>query len=106
MDTGGKVPHYKLKPHPIASFALILVLITGVLIALSFFSMEDGTGTFKNRGVLALVVTALLSICLAIVATSKMWFSHLWKKNSTHARHKKHTKYHPIVKEREFRGQR
>jgi hypothetical protein len=106
MDTGGKVPHYQLKPHPIVSLVLVLVLITGTLIALSFFSMEDGTGKFKHRGILVLILTALLSICLTIVATAKMWFSHLWKKNSTHARHKKHTKYHPIVKEREFRGQR
>ena len=106
MDSDGKVPHYKLKPHPIVMLVIILVVITGTLTSLSFFSMEDGTGTFKHRGTLVLIITSLLSICLGIVATSKMWFSHLWKKNSTHARHKKHTKYHPIVKEREFRGQR
>ena len=46
--------------------------------------------------------TALI-LFLAIVATAKMWFAHLWKKNSTHARHKHHTQYHPSVREREFR---
>ena len=105
-NTGGKVPHYTLRPHPIVSMVLILVMITGVLVALSFFSKEDGTGTFKHRGIFTLIVTALICICLSIVATAKMWFSHLWKKNSTHARHKKHTKYHPMMREREFRGDR
>lgn len=83
-----------------------LVLIAGLLIALSFFSMEEGTGKYKHRGVLTLIITAILGICLSIVATSKMWFTHLWKKNSTHARHKHHTQYHPSVKDREFREQR
>lgn len=105
MDTGGKVPHFSLRPHPVVSMILALVLIAGVLIALSFFSMEEGTGTYRSRGVFTLVITAILSICLAIVATSKMWFAHLWKKNSTHARHKNHTRYHPSVREREFRDQ-
>lgn len=105
-NTGGKVPHFQLRPHPIVLMILILVLITGVLIAMSFFSMEDGTGSFKHRGVFTLIITALLSICLSIVATAKMWFSHLWKKNSTHDRHKRHTKYHPAMKERQFRKER
>ena len=105
MDTGGKVPHFTLRPHPIVSMVLLLVLIAGSLITLSFFSMEDGTGKYKHRGILTLTITAILSICLAIVATSKMWFAHLWKKNSTHARHKNHTRFHPSVKNREFRDQ-
>ena len=105
MDTGGKVPHFTLRPHPVVTLVLVLVLITGLLVSLSFFSMEDGTGKYKHRGILTLTVTCLLSICLSIVATAKMWFAHLWKKNSTHARHRRHTKYHPIVKEREFRQQ-
>jgi NADH:ubiquinone oxidoreductase subunit 5 (subunit L)/multisubunit Na+/H+ antiporter MnhA subunit len=106
MDTGERVPQFTLKPHPIVSMVLVLVMIAGLLIAMSFFSKEEGTGTYKQRGVFTLVITAILSICLTIVATSKMWFAHLWKKNSTHARHKQHTQYHPSVKEREFREQR
>ncbi len=83
--------------------ALVLVMIVGLLIAMSFFSMEEGTGRYKQKAVFTLIITSILSICLAIVATAKMWFTHLWKKNSTHARHKNHTRYHPAVKEREFR---
>lgn len=85
---------------------LILVLIVGLLGALSLFSMEDGSGVYRQKGILTLTITLLVTICLAIVATAKMWFTHLWKKNSSHARHKQHTHHHPAVKEREFRKNR
>ncbi len=102
----GNVPHFTLRPHPMVSLALILVLIVGLLTTLSFFSMEDGTGIHRQKGILVLVLTGIISIFLTIVATAKMWFTHLWKRNSAHARHKNHTRYHPAVKEREFRKQR
>ncbi|VGO11545.1 hypothetical protein PDESU_00089 [Pontiella desulfatans] len=95
-----------MRPHPIVTGAMILILIMGFLLAMSFFSQEEGTGDFQRRGVLTLIVTAVLCICLAILATAKFWFKHLWKKNSTHARHKQHTKHHPAMREREFRRQR
>ena len=82
---------------------LVLVIIMGLLVAMSFFSMEEGTGEHSQRGILTLILTTILSILLAIVATAKMWFTHLWKKNSSHERHKKHTQYHPVTKDREFR---
>jgi len=103
MDIRGKVPYFTLRPHPVVSVVFVLVIIVGVLTAMSFFSMEEGTGEYRQRGIFTLIVTAILSICLAIVATSKMWFPHLWKKNSSHARHKNHTRYHPSVKEHKFR---
>lgn len=105
-QTGGKVPQFKLRPHPVVSAVLVLVIITGLLIAFSFFSIEDGTGRFEQRGIFTLVLTGLLAICLSIVATSRMWFSHLWKKNSTHERHRRHTRHHPSMREQEYRGQR
>ena len=105
METGGKVPHFSLRPHPVVTLILVLVVIAGVLIAMSFFSMEEGTGKYKQRAILTLIVTTITSICLAIVATAKMWFLHLWKKNSSHDRHRRHTRYHPSMKERDFRGQ-
>lgn len=103
MDARGKVPHFTLRPHPVVSMVLVLVIIMGLLVAMSFFSMEEGTGEHSQRGVLTLILTTILSILLAIVATAKMWFTHLWKKNSSHERHKKHTRYHPVTKDREFR---
>jgi NADH:ubiquinone oxidoreductase subunit 5 (subunit L)/multisubunit Na+/H+ antiporter MnhA subunit len=102
----GKVPIFTLRPHPVVSMALVFVLIIGLLLAMSFYSKEDGTGVYRQKGVFTLILTAVISICLTIVATAKMWFTHLWKKNSTHDRHKNHSANHPTIKEREFRNQR
>ena len=99
----GKVPHFTMRPHPIITGLLILVPVSGLLLAMSFFSYEEGTGRFYHRGIFTLIITGILWIFLGILATSKFWFPHLWKKNSTHARHKQHTKYHPAVRDREYR---
>ena len=85
---------------------LIFILIVGILLAMSFFAKEEGTGQYRQQGILTLIITAIGTILLSILATAKFWFPHLWKKNSTHARHKQHTQYHPSVKDREFRSQR
>jgi uncharacterized membrane protein YozB (DUF420 family) len=106
QNTRGKVPHFTLRPHPVVTMLLIFVLVVGLLSAMSLFSMEEGTGEYKQKGLFILILTGIISICLTIVATAKMWFPHLWKKNSTHARHKQHSRHHPAVKEREFREQR
>ena len=106
MDTRGKVPHFTLRPHPVVSMVFILVLIVGLLGAMSFFSKEEGTGEFSRKGLITLMITGVLCICLAIVATAKMWFRHLWKKNSTHARHKNHSQYHPAMRDKEYRNRR
>jgi len=92
-----------MRPHPIVSGLLILVPITGILLAMSFFSYEDGTGIYFHRGILVLIITGILSFFLLILATSKLWFPHLWKKNSTHARHRQHTRHHPSVRDQDYR---
>ncbi len=104
--TKGKVPHFTLRPHPVVTMVLILVLVVGLLTTLSFISTDDGSGVQRQKGVLVLVLTLVISVCLTIVATAKLWFTHLWKRNSTHARHKQHSQFHPAVKEREFRNRR
>ena len=83
-----------------------MTLIIGVLVSLSFFAKEDGTGIYHQRGILSVIITSILTICLTIIATAKFWYTHLWKKNSTHARHHKHSQHHPAVRERQFREQR
>ena len=95
-----------MRPHPVVSIALWFVLIVGLLVAMSLFYKEDGTGHYKQQGIFVLIVTSILTICLTIVATSKFWFSHLWKRNSTHARHHDHTEHHPEVRQCNFRNQR
>ena len=104
--TRGKVPHFSMRPHPMVSGGLISILVVGLLLAMSFFAKEEGTGQYKQQGILTLIIMTVSSILLIILATSKFWFPHLWKKNSTHARHKQHTKHHPAVKERKSRSHR
>ncbi len=102
----GKVPHFRMRPHPAAVGAMIMIMIIGVLLALSFFTRDEGTGTYRQKGILVLIITAILTILLAIIATAKFWHPHLWKKNSTHDRHRQHTKYHPAMRDKEFRNAR
>jgi hypothetical protein len=104
--TQGKVPGFSLKPHPVVSILLVFVFITGLLGTMSLFSMEEGTGEYRQKGILTALVTLVITICLSIVATAKLWFSHLWRKNSTHDRHKQHSRHHPVVKEQIFRKDR
>ena len=95
-----------MRPHPAVTGSLIFVLLIGFLVAMSFFAKEDGTGVNMNRATITLIITGILTIFLVILATAKFWFPHLWKKNSTHARHKQHSKYHPAVKNQDQRRQR
>ncbi|MDZ8119565.1 hypothetical protein [Pontiella agarivorans] len=101
----GKVPHFTMRPHPAVITAFFLVLLIGPLTAMSFFSQEDGTGIWKQRGILTFIITGILCLFLVILATAKFWHTHLWKKNSTHARHHNHTKHHPAMREKQFREQ-
>ena len=80
-----------------------MILVVGLLLAMSFFSKDEGTGHFKQQGILTLIITAILSIFIIVIATAKLWYTHLWKKNSTHARHKQHTQYHPTMRDKELK---
>ena len=95
-----------MRPHPVLTGSIILTVVVGLLLAASFASKEDGSGRYKHIAVVTLVITGILTVFLLILATSKMWFPHLWKKNSSHDRHKQHTRYHPAVRDREFRSRR
>ena len=84
-------------------FVSILIFISGSLLSLSFFSQEDGTGIYQQRGTICALITGLLTLMLILVATAKFRFKHLWKKNATHDRHHQHSQEHPAEKEKEFR---
>ena len=94
----GKVPQFSMRPHPVVTGLFFVILVVGLLLSLSFLSQDEGTGTYRQRAMFTMLVTALSCTFLAIVATSKFWFPHLWKKNSTHDRHKQHTHHHPAVR--------
>ena len=104
--TRGKVPQFTMRPHPAIVGLLIMVLLIGTLLALSFFVKEEGTGVHRHHGVLTLIITAFISFCLLVLGTAKFWYRHLWKKNSTHDRHKQHTQYHPSMRDKAYRDKR
>jgi hypothetical protein len=96
-----------MRPSPGITLALILVVIVGVLTSMSLFHKDEGVGgQYHQQGIFVLVVTGILVMFLAILATSKFWFPHLWKKNSTHSRHKQHTRFHPAMREKEYKKRR
>ena len=95
MHTRGSVPHFTLRPHPAVTMLFFFILVIGTLMSLSFLSMEEGAGQYRQKAAFTLSVTGVLCTILAILATSKLWFRHLWKKNSTHDRHKQHSHHHP-----------
>ncbi len=103
MHTRGNVPHFTLRPHPLVSGLFIFILVIGLLATMALLAKEEGTGVYRQKANLTMAVTGITCACLAILATSKLWFPHLWKKNSAHARHKKHTRHHPEIKKKEFR---
>ena len=106
QPTRGRVPQFTMRPSPILTGSFIFTLIIGFLLAMSFFSKEEGTGQYQQQGITVLIITGFICICLIIVATGKLWFPHLWKKNSTHARHKQHTQHHPTMRDQEYRRRR
>ena len=99
----GKVPQFKLRPDPIALVLFFIVFISGLLISLSFYKAEDGTGIYFQKGLISSIFTGVLSLCLLFAAISKLLFSHLWSKNSSHDRHRIHSKIHPSEKDKAFR---
>jgi len=63
-----------------------MILIIGLLLAMSFFSKDEGTGVYRQQGILIVIITVMICIGLIIIATAKFWYTHLWKRNSNHAR--------------------
>lgn len=77
MHTHGKVPMFKMKPHKGSLIASIIVLLLGV----GFFfdgHRDPGNIPAHDRANLILMGSIVISGLLFIVATGRMWFTHLW----------------------------
>jgi hypothetical protein len=97
----GKVPEFSLRPHPAITTGMILVPLIGVLTAAALFQKDAGTGELKPAAILVLIITGILFFMLLIGATYKLFFPHLWKRNSSHKRLRQHSKHHPYYSEKE-----
>jgi hypothetical protein len=59
---------------------LVLVLMTGLMLTLSFYlNVEPGDVAAENRAKFSLVITLLLTSFVFIVGTARWWHPHLWR---------------------------
>ena len=68
---------YRMRPNRGLLWAALLVLVVGGLLA-AYFHNEDAWCSGCSRGLLTLIITCILAVCLVIAATSHFWFRHLW----------------------------
>lgn len=73
----GKVPMFKMKPQRGTLWLAIIILCLGVL---AFFDGHKDPGDIaaQDRSNIFLTLSIIVSGILMIVATSRMWFKHLW----------------------------
>ena len=87
----GGVPNFRLRiPGPYL-LLLALVLITGLMLTLSFYLNTDpGDLVAQNRVKLSLIITLLLSFFVLLAGTGRLWHPHLWKRDGRQRPHRHH----------------
>jgi hypothetical protein len=73
----GRVPMFKMRPQRGTLWLAIIVFLLG---ALAFYDghRDPGDIAAQDRSNFALALSVMGSGVLMIVATSRMWFKHLW----------------------------
>jgi hypothetical protein len=60
---------------------MALVLVTGLLLTLSFhLNADEGDVAAQSRVKLSCIITALLSFFILLLGTGRWWHPHLWKR--------------------------
>jgi len=77
MLMGDRVPMFKLRPYRGLLLAALFTAVVGGLLS-SYFFIEDAYQTGIHRGLFILIVTAILTLLLIVVAFSRYGFKHLW----------------------------
>lgn len=77
MNNHGKVPMFKMKPQPLPLIGALVVFVLGFLFWVEGHR-DPGNIPAHGRADLAFVVSIVIAGLLFIVATSRMWFKHLW----------------------------
>ncbi len=91
----GGVPNFSLRiPAPILTL-LILVLITGLMLTLSFhLNADEGDLAAQSRVKLSLIITLLLSFFILLAGTGRWWHPHLWKHGRSKRPHRRRGYHH------------
>ena len=91
----GGVPNFSLRIPGPALLLLLLVLISGLLLTLSFYLNADpGDLAAQNRVKLSLIITLLLSFFVLLAGTGRWWHPHLWRNSRKHSYHRRHGHRH------------
>ena len=91
----GGVPNFRLRiSGPILAF-LVLVLVCGSMLTLSFhLNAEPGDVAAANRTKLTLIATLLISVFLLLVGTDRWWHPHLWQHGNSQKKHRDRVRRH------------
>ncbi len=73
----GKVPMFRMKPQRGTLWLAVFVLLFGAVAFLDGHK-DPGDIAAQDRSNLVLTLSIVVSGVLMIVATSRMWFKHLW----------------------------
>jgi hypothetical protein len=87
----GGVPNFSLRISAPFLILLALVLITGLMLTLSFYlNADEGDLAAQGRVKLSLIITLLLSVFVLLAGTGRWWHPHLWSRNTGRHRHGRH----------------
>jgi uncharacterized membrane protein YccC len=85
----GGVPNFRLRPSGPTLLAMTLVLVTGLMLTLSFhLNADPGDLAAKNRTNLSLIITLLLAFFVLLVGTGRWWHPHLRKHGNSQKQHR------------------
>jgi hypothetical protein len=85
----GGVPNFSMRLSGPILAALALVLITGLLLSLSFYlHMDSGDYAAQNRLKLSILVTLILSVFILLAGTGRWWHLHLWRRGNSQKHHR------------------
>jgi len=90
----GGVPNFRLRINGPTLALLIFVLVTGVLLTLSFhLNANPGDLSAQNRVKLSLIITFMLSFFILLVGTGRWWHPHLWRHGNSQKHHRHRHKH-------------
>ena len=87
----GGVPNFNLRISGPMLALLILVLVSGSMLTLSFYLNADfGDLAAQSRARLSLIVTLLLALFVLLAGTGHWWYPHLRQGSSQKRRYHRH----------------
>ena len=94
LPQNGGVPNFRLRINGPILALLTLVLVTGILLTLSFHIHADpGDLAAQNRVKLSLIITLMLSFFVLLVGTGRWWHPHLWQRGNSQKHHRHRRKH-------------